>query len=77
MAYCTTDNFNGFNPFQHTLAVVRGANVCCAVIQCGSGLSAGVLSLIFLEQKIYFSCTHDGLYFFGTVLKDINYMPDL
>lgn len=65
-AYCTTDNFNVFNPFdERTLAVVRGANLGCTEIWCGIGISAGVLLLTFLEQKIHFSYTCDGLYSVG------------
>jgi len=54
-AYCTTDNCNDFNPFdERTLVVVCGADLGCTVIWCGVGISAGILYLTILEQKIFF-----------------------
>lgn len=70
---CTVDNFNSFNPFEHALAVVRGASLGCPITQCGIGISAGVLSLTSLGKKdVFFLYVPVGC---GTVLKDINDIP--
>lgn len=82
MAYCTIDNSNHFNPFDEcALEALSSANLGCAVIQSGIGVSAGLLYLTFLEKssklfkKIHF-LVH-VIIFYGAFLEDNNPIPYL